>query len=250
MRAKEFITEAVNPQVLKPGFEKVQDMGNYTLRAYYDTKMGPEPHLRVDAIDRNGRIIGYTYFQPRTPTGQNVISGQLGSASHLEALGTKVEPGLQRQGVASGMYNFARRLGNQIKPSTLAQTPAGQDFWARGSGGLGQISKVPPQPDVPGSAGQPQPAAAKPTTIDVPARTVPDNPQAQQLKPAPGTAAGAEPGTQTKIPQPSTTTAAKPPGGGIPPEYFGVKPGSFGVSGGGGAFGQPGPKPPYPGKVM
>lgn len=267
MRAHEFIDEVVNDLTLKPGFERTQNMGDYTLRAYYDKAMGPEPHLRVDAIDRSGKIVGSTYFQPRTQTGQLATPGPASASSHLEALATKVDPAFQRQGVASSMYNFARRLGNQIKPSTLAQTPAGKDFWARGGGGIGQINKVPAQPDVPGAV-QPQPAsptAPKPQTIDVTAKPVPSSPQSVQLKPAPGTAAGVVPGSSTMLGRvaagvPPQSTPASPGPAASP---AGVAPGPSTILGriaagqaagggayGGGAFAGPGPKFPFPGKVM
>jgi hypothetical protein len=225
MRANEFTNEAINPNILKPGFNKTQDMGTYTLKAYVDPKY-TDPHLMVNVIDkRTGHTIGWTYFQPVNQAGKYIKDwNQINSGSHLEALGTQVNPGQQGQGVASSMYNFARKLGAQIKPSTLAQTPAGEAFWTRGSGGLNQLGKMPAQPDVPGSPAA-SPAVTKPqtaqqqaqarrraqnraTVIDVPARQVPNNPA------APNPAAPEAqyiPGTETPVkgPQPQATPQAQ-----------------------------------------
>ena len=136
MRAREFISEVINPATIRPGFSKTQNMGAYTLKAYIDPKVGNMPHLRIDAIDnQSGALIGATYFEPKDVAGNTIKTWQqIGKNGNLEALMTNVNPTQQNKGIGSAMYNFARRLGNQINPSSFGQTAAGKAFWNSGAG--------------------------------------------------------------------------------------------------------------------
>lgn len=214
MRAREFITEAINPEVFKPGFNKTQNMGAYTLKAYVDPKQqAAGPSLRIDAIgNQTGQLIGSAVFQPKDLAGKTISNlNQLGKDGSLESLLTDIRPDQRNKGVGSAMYNFVRRMGNQLNPSSLGQTPAGKSFWDKGAG----VNKIGQQgPTVPGTtAAGAQPTPAAQTTQPVqPAATTAKAPAWQQnaryMRDANGNLI---PNPQANVKAPVTTTApAKP----------------------------------------
>jgi hypothetical protein len=214
MRAREFITEAINPEVFKPGFNKTQNMGAYTLKAYVDPKQqAAGPSLRIDAIgNQTGQLIGSAVFQPKDLAGKTISNlNQLGKDGSLESLLTDIRPDQRNKGVGSAMYNFVRRMGNQLNPSSLGQTPAGKSFWDKGAG----VNKIGQQgPTVPGTtAAGAQPTTAAQTTQPVqPAATTAKAPAWQQnaryMRDANGNLV---PNPQANVKAPVATTApAKP----------------------------------------
>jgi hypothetical protein len=214
MRASEFINEAINPEVFKPGFNKTQNMGAYTLKAYVDPKQQASgPRLRIDAIgNQTGQLIGSAVFQPKDLSGQTIKNlNQLGKDGSLESLLTDIRPDQRGTGVGSAIYNFARRMGNQLNPSSLGQTPAGKSFWDKGAG----VNKIGQQgPAIPGTtAAGAQPTLAAQTTQPVqPAATTAKAPAWQQnaryMRDANGNLV---PNPQANVKAPVATTApAKP----------------------------------------
>lgn len=120
MKSNEFITDAINPEGFKRGFERTKPFGKYMLIAtpgempYIPGKKARvSDQFRIEAYDGKEKV-GFTNFQ--------VID------DHLEAIDVIVKKGYRRQGIASAMYEFAQELGNDIQPSSM-QTPDGKAFW-------------------------------------------------------------------------------------------------------------------------
>ena len=145
MRFRELATEKINPDTFKSGFKKEKKIGNLRFVAtarsdYTDDKI---PGLIIHVYDESrGRR------NPEIATARLLV----GSWEDLNDPALKARPAFvhvdseyRRQGIASEMYNFARELGNEIKPSD-AQSSLGKAFWAHGQGGVGRGYKPPPAP--------------------------------------------------------------------------------------------------------
>ena len=160
MRAREFIPERVNLDMIEPGYMLRRQLPNgmiiqaEAMTPYHDD---PDPYMR----DLRGVII--RVFDPKTKNWmhekfgigevrflarQNKDSGEW----NLRPSGVQVHPDYQRQGIASAMYNFARHLGNDVVPG-LAQTAQGQAFWQKGSAGQGRDLEL---RDVPEPVAEPE----------------------------------------------------------------------------------------------
>lgn len=132
MRAREFVTEAVHPDVVS--------------KEYFND---PTPNVRMGDFefnartftgglaDPNARGLQIRAYDPKQPKGQNLI----GSADFvvksskkgnrwLESDDTEVNDEYRGQGVAAMMYAFAKSLGNDIKDSPY-KSKAGGDMWRK-----------------------------------------------------------------------------------------------------------------------
>jgi GNAT superfamily N-acetyltransferase len=156
MRAHEFVSEDYNLKTVTPGFKKEKwYKGRYLMVA----------QARVSDRYEEGRIRGLiiTVFDPKS---KSIFFGSGGIASarfivvgnHMEVSAVQVATEYQRQGIASAMYNFARELGNDVKPSRN-QSDKGKAFWAKGAGVGRETPDEPPPPEPPP---EPATAAAKP----------------------------------------------------------------------------------------
>lgn len=120
MRAQEFVTETINPDILNKRFRHKQVIGDYTYTASVEMFMG-EPLLNIKAYDRD-REIGHILFE--------IFHWEDKPAkSHIESGGTEVDPAYRNKGVASTMYAYAKMLGNDIRAS-YNQTSQGKAMWA------------------------------------------------------------------------------------------------------------------------
>jgi GNAT superfamily N-acetyltransferase len=114
------ITESVNIDVFKRGFNKTQDFEKYTLTAepgrflLHQTHGDPSEQFTVKAHIGKTQV-GWVNFEIQD--------------DHLEALDLYVDPKHRRKGLATAMYQFAKELGNDIRPSKK-QTGMGREFWA------------------------------------------------------------------------------------------------------------------------
>ena len=158
MRAKEFIPERVNTEVIEPGYTVRRQLPNgmiiqaEAMTPYLDD---PDPYMRdlrgviIRVFDPNSDSWIHSKFgiaEVRFLARQNKDTGEW----NLRPSGVQVNPKYQRQGIASAMYNFARMLGNDVVPG-VAQTAQGQAFWQKGAAGQGrdlELTDV-PEPEKP-----------------------------------------------------------------------------------------------------
>lgn len=115
MRAKEFIIEEINPDVLDPRFSHTQEIGDYTYTAALEPDRFHKKDLFVIRCYDDGKMIGQAKFY--TTFGDSLVSAL-----------TTVQPNYQKSGIASTMYAYARMLGNTIEPSA-SQLPPGKKMW-------------------------------------------------------------------------------------------------------------------------
>jgi hypothetical protein len=116
------IIETVNDKIFWPNFHEEQAIldGQYILVATpgfigYGSKPGVKStQFRIVAKTAEGSEIGWVNFENKD--------------DRLEALDLSIQPAHRRQGIATEMYRFARRLGNDISQSKL-QTGMGKQFW-------------------------------------------------------------------------------------------------------------------------
>jgi ribosomal protein S18 acetylase RimI-like enzyme len=122
MKSTEFITDSINPQVFRRGFEKTKEIlnGKYMLKAYHGPlpysptkKINQSENFHIDAFTAKGNKVGNVVFKV---TDEN-----------LEAVFVTVDPKYRRQGIAKEMYIFAKELGNDIIPSSM-RIYNGNDF--------------------------------------------------------------------------------------------------------------------------
>jgi hypothetical protein len=125
MRANEFITETVNPDILDPRFTHTQEIGDYTYQAsYYALREGSG--LQISAyIGENtpDNRIGLAVFKISEEGWDGELNGP-----YLTSLNTWVADEFQKQGIASTMYAYAKMLGNDVRPSKLQLDP-GKAMW-------------------------------------------------------------------------------------------------------------------------
>lgn len=158
MRAHEFVQDDYNPETVKPGFEKKRwYKGRYLMVA-----QAREPDKYEDRPARGLIIKVYD------PSSKSMWFKSAGIAQarfividrdHMEVSMVSVADEYQRQGIASAMYNFARELGNEVRPSSN-RTAQGKAFWAAGAGAGRETPDEPPAPVAePTVAATPTPAA-------------------------------------------------------------------------------------------
>jgi hypothetical protein len=115
MRAREFINEEINPDVLDPRFNHTQEINGYTYTAKLEPDRFHKANLFVIRCYDDGKMIGQAKFY--TTFGDSLVSAL-----------TTVQPAYQKSGIASTMYAYARMLGNTIEPSA-SQLPPGKKMW-------------------------------------------------------------------------------------------------------------------------
>ena len=176
MRAREFMPERVNPDVINPGFRIERQLPNgMIIRAtahepYHDD---PNPDMRelrgveIRVFDPNNKDWlhqRYGIAEVRFMARRDKTTGDW----NLRPTMLHVNERYRRQGIASAMYNFARGLGNDIIPG-LAQTDLGQKFW-QGGAGRGReldVDRLPePPPPEPSAAPEPKPEPKPPSFAD------------------------------------------------------------------------------------
>lgn len=119
----------INPEVFKEGFEKIKDLGN-GIRLFL--KNDPEWGLRVLAVDQEGDRVGEVALDAVSVGGRVKAVNEATNnpmAHFLTSDSTWVDPKLQRQGLASEMYNMIAEAGNDILPSR-SRTEDGKKMWA------------------------------------------------------------------------------------------------------------------------
>jgi GNAT superfamily N-acetyltransferase len=141
MRAEEFVQEKINPEVIDPGFKIERQLSNgFVIQAsaeepHYDD---PSPSMRdlrgvtirvFDPASTNWVQKEYGIGKVTFLARQNKQTGEW----DLRPVSVAVDNEYQRQGIASAMYNFARKLGNDVIPSSI-QTDMGKAFWKGGAG--------------------------------------------------------------------------------------------------------------------
>lgn len=141
MRSAEFVQEKINSKVIDPGFKLERQLPNgFIIQAtakepYYDD---PDEEMRslrgvtirvFDPASTNWMQQEYGVGEVKFLARQNKETGEW----NLRPVSVGVDKEYQRQGIASAMYNFARKLGNDVIPGT-AQTAQGQAFWQGGAG--------------------------------------------------------------------------------------------------------------------
>lgn len=126
MRANEFITETINPDILKSRFRHQQEIGDFVLTAQSTVQPSGRYVTRRGLLIRcyQGQVkpsleVGMAYF---------LVYGTEGGNQWLESDNTHVEKDFRGQNIASMMYAYAKMLGNDVKPSTVQLKP-GKDMW-------------------------------------------------------------------------------------------------------------------------
>lgn len=122
MKSYEFITENINPECFRRGFERTKEImgGKYTLVATH----GMLPYSPTKKINVSENFIITAYTKKKIQVGQVTFKV---TDNNLEAVIVEVNPDFRRQGLARQMYEFARELGNEIIPSTM-RIYNGNDF--------------------------------------------------------------------------------------------------------------------------
>ena len=128
MRAKEFINEEVNTDILDNRFKHQVEIGGY--RYVAETKDNPHYGVvfQITVFDGTERIAS-TSFRVED---DSLVSGF-----------TVVHPKHRGQNIATNMYAYARMLGNTIEPSSL-QLDGGEKMW-RSWNRLGQSKHILPK---------------------------------------------------------------------------------------------------------
>lgn len=181
---------AIDPQVLKEGFQKLKQLADGTwLRAF-----GDGSRLHVEAT-KDGHVVGKTEFNP-----QYDMSRAKGDPRYNErdlvSDWTGVRQDARGKGLSSEMYRFASELGNDIRPSDT-RTEQGKAMWDKfAQNGLAKDGQIPAKkPYVPlkqrGAVGNLNPGKTARTILDdIKARyekeannkpMIPDNPDPKQV---------------------------------------------------------------------
>jgi hypothetical protein len=109
------IDEEINLDILNPGFEHEQEIGDYLYTAHVQST-GTRNYLLIGCYDGDA-LVGKAHFEIRSKQGW------------LESANTEVNKKYQKKGIASTMYAYAKMLGNDITPS-LHQSNMGKKMWA------------------------------------------------------------------------------------------------------------------------
>jgi len=142
MRAKEFINEEINPDILNPKFKHLLEIDglDYTATVEPD-KFSPQGGLRL--------VIKCVDKATHAGTGKFNVHENSKGDQWLESSITWVNPNYRGQNIASNIYAYAKMLGNDIKPSS-DRTPAGKDMWSawERSGEAKHLMKEEINPDI------------------------------------------------------------------------------------------------------
>jgi len=140
MRAQEFITEAINPDIINSEFYHEQQIGDYLYVARYWSK-----GLKISAY-HGKKLIGSADFEYHSGWDEQSKHPKYGNPKKfwLESEYTKVNPKYEGRGIMYTMYAYARMLGNTIKPSPVRHSWEGAGAaWAswRKSGDAKHLTK-------------------------------------------------------------------------------------------------------------
>ena len=113
MRAREFINEKINPDILNTHFHHEVEIHGYRYVARTENNLYYDKVLRIKVFDGEERI-AETYFHVDD---DSLVVGL-----------TVVWPEYRKQNIATNMYAYAKMLGNDITPSNN-QLDAGQAMW-------------------------------------------------------------------------------------------------------------------------
>lgn len=114
------ISELINPQTRQAGFKDQQEINGFVYSA--DTEVEEYrgktyTKLHITARTKTGQRVGYAWFTlPEDDAGAMTCSF------------ITVPDAYQKQGIATTMYSYARKLGNSIERSTTQLGP-GRDMW-------------------------------------------------------------------------------------------------------------------------
>ena len=128
MRAQEFITETVNPEIDSDEYtlpSKNVRMGDFVFNAR--TYTGSIQH------GQNARGLQIRAYDPKRKDAGSIGSADFivvrrGGKTWLESDDTEVDEQYRGQGIAAMMYAFAKMLGNDIKDSPY-MSMAGANMW-------------------------------------------------------------------------------------------------------------------------
>ena len=166
MRAQEFLPEKINPDTIDPDFDIKRRMKNgMVIRARGKKIWADMPDFRGVDIEVYDAKEDPELRWPIASTSFKAKQDEKTGEWFMYSLNTGTKERYRRQGIASAMYNFARMLGNDVKPSRL-QTHQGQDFWQKGGAGAGRslelddepeyVSEPPPPPPPPREPARPR----------------------------------------------------------------------------------------------
>ena len=113
------IDESINLDVFKRGFEERTPFGEYTLVA----KAGLLPYVPGSKVKNSSQFRIEAKFKTLTVGWVNFEK----VGDHLEALDVFMDRDYRGQRIATAMYNFAKKLGNDLQPSSK-QTALGKAF--------------------------------------------------------------------------------------------------------------------------
>lgn len=123
MRAQEFISDAVNKKIFTPGwFDEITILNRYRLIARATDDWNKYQKLDIEVFDPENPIpyrIAHARFR--------IKPGFL-FQKNLQASMIYVAPEYQRQGLATAIYQYVRKLGNTIRPSSTQLDP-GRAMW-------------------------------------------------------------------------------------------------------------------------
>ncbi len=137
MRAKEFVSEKINPEIIESDFyaEKIVDLpGVGTLKfVAKNYKPGPyTPQFIVKVYQPNGQSVGnfrFLVMDYEEPTGFRFLSKfKKQKDPYVIGANVSVWNEFQRKGIARAVYQWVKSMGNDLKPSPT-QTDAGRAMW-------------------------------------------------------------------------------------------------------------------------
>ena len=137
MRAKEFVSEAINQEIVEPDFyaEKLVDLPGVGQLKFVakNYKPGPyTPQFIVKVYQPNGQSIGHFRFlvmDYQEPTGFRFLSKfKKQKDPYVIGANVSVWNEFQRKGIARAVYQWVKSMGNDLKPSPT-QTDAGKSMW-------------------------------------------------------------------------------------------------------------------------
>jgi hypothetical protein len=118
------ITEAINPDLIKPGFQKHKsiDLDGEHYSLYIQTSsLPPKPEFVVKVFNLKKKLIGYVKFRIHDyePSKRNWLGFKVPSKldPYVVAHNINVASQFQRKGITTAVYKFVRALGNDIEPT-------------------------------------------------------------------------------------------------------------------------------------
>jgi len=137
MRAHEFVTEEINPEVVEPDFyaETNVDLPGVGPLKFVAKNIKPRPYtpqFLVKVFLPNGQSIGYFRFlimDYEEPTGFRFLSTfKKFKDPYVIGANVSVWNEFQRKGIARAVYQWIKSMGNDLRPSPT-QTDAGRSMW-------------------------------------------------------------------------------------------------------------------------